>query len=424
MKVILALVGALLPFSMAQAALEGELWEVTAQMNIPGMPAGMGGSKNRVCTEKGDRKKAMQSKGSEKCKVTDFKESGNKITMTMECPEGTAVMETTYNAAHTEYNGTMKMTGKRGDMTMTMAGKKLGGCDLQVAQADREDSQAKSRAMQADMAAMTAKMKLDMEANKQQAFAKLKDSCTEGVTAMDSSKFAIPLCQGQYAAGQLHCMAQNAKDEKTRQSAKEYAQPAEDKAYCEAKKKEFCQNLQTPAGFMKAAKTEKVQGKGNEEHYTPPAAGERIPASSTFCGVKGPAIAANLCAKAVDGPEWSFLASTCPVEAKKSAATLCPKALQTEHYDYLGAYCPADAKPLWSKYCAGRAFTSVYAKDKKKLGMCTDLSIAMGGEEDPAEARVRPAAGHGIPTSTQGAVDAAKEGVNQSINKIKGLFGK
>ena len=423
MKTILALVAAL-PFTLAHAALEGELWEVTAQMNIPGMPAGMGGSKNRVCTEKGDRKKAMQSKGSEKCKVTDFKESGNKITMTMECPDGTAVMETTYNAARTEYNGTMNMKSKRGDMTMTMSGKKLGACDLQVAQADREDSQAKARAMQADMAAMTAKMKLDMEANKQQAFAKLKDSCTEGVTAMDSSKFAIPLCQGQMAAGQLHCMAQNAKDEKTRQSAKEYAQPAEDKAYCEAKKKEFCQNLQTPAGFMKAAKTEKVQGKGNEERNTPPPAGERIPASSAFCGVKGPAVAANLCAKAVDGPEWSFLASTCPVEAKKSAATLCPKALQTEHYDYLGAYCPADAKPLWSKYCAGRAFTSVYAKDKKKLGMCTELSVAMGEDEDPAEARARPAASHGIPTSTTQAVDAAKEGAAQTINKIKGLFGK
>ena len=423
MKTILALVAAL-PFTLAHAALEGELWEVTAQMNIPGMPAGMGGSKNRVCTEKGDRKKAMQSKESQKCKVTDYKEAGNKVTMTMECPEGTAVFETTYNAAHTEYNGTMNMKSKRGDMTMTMSGKKLGACDLQVAQADREDSQAKARAMQADMAAMTAKMKLDMEANKQQAFAKLKDSCTEGVTAMDSSKFAIPLCQGQMAVGQLHCMAQNAKDEKSRQSAKEYAQPAEDKAYCEAKKKEFCQNLQTPAGFMKAAKTEKVQGKGNEERYTPPPAGERIPASSTFCGVKGPAVAANLCAKAVDGPEWSFLASTCPVEAKKSAATLCPKALQTEHYDYLGSYCPADAKPLWSKYCAGRAFTSVYAKDKKKLSMCTDLSIAMGEDEDPAEARARPAASRGIPTSTTQAVDAAKEGAAQTINKIKGLFGK
>ena len=419
MKTILALVAAL-PFTLAHAALEGELWEVSAQMNIPGMPAGMGGSKNRVCTEKGDRKKAMQSKESQKCKVTDYKESGNKVTMTMECPEGTAVFETTYNAAHTEYNGTMKMTGKRGDMTMTMAGKKLGACDLQVAQQDREDSQAKARAMQADMAAMTAKMNADMEANKQQAFAKLKDSCTEGVSAMDAGKFAIPLCQGQQAVGQLHCMALNAKDEKTRQSAKEYAQPAEDRAYCEAKKKEFCQNLQTPAGFMKAAKTEKVQGKGNEEHYTPPPAGERIPASSAFCGVKGPTVAANLCSKAVEGPEWSFLASTCPAEAKKSAATLCPKALQTEHYDYLGAYCPADAKPLWTKYCAGRAFTSVYAKDKKKLGMCTDLSVAMAEDDDPAEARVH----RGIPTSTTQAVDAAKEAGQQTINKIKGLFGK
>jgi len=285
-KFILAALAAALPVTAAHAALDGELWEVTTQMNVPGMPAGMGTQKNRVCTEKGDRKKAMQSKGSEKCKVTDFKESGNKITVTMECPDGTATMENTYNAARTEYNGTVNMKSKRGDMTMTMAGKKLGSCDLQVAQADREDMQAKSRAMQADMAAMTAKMNADMEMNKAQAFAKLKTSCEEGLTAMDANKLALPLCQGKEAAGAQHCMAQNAKDPKQKEMFKQYSQPAEDRAFCEAKKKEFCTNLQTPAGFMKAAKT--------ENHLEKPA-GERIPTSSAFCGVKGATVAASLC---------------------------------------------------------------------------------------------------------------------------------
>ena len=418
MKLILAALAAALPISTAYAALEGELWEVSTQMNIPGMPAGMGGQKSRVCSEKGDAKKSMQGKGSEKCKMTDFKQSGNKYTMTMECPDGTAVIENTFNAARTEYNGTMNMKSKRGDMTMTMSGKKLGACDLQVAQADREDSQAKARAMQADMAAMTAKMKADMDVNKQKEFAKLKDGCTQGVTAMDARKFAMPLCQGQDAAYAAHCQAQSSKDENVRKAYKDYAMPAEDKAFCEAKKKEFCQNLQTHAGFLQAAKTEHIADKEDGDgtvHRRP--AGEHIPASSAFCGVKGATVAATLCKSAVDGPSWKFLATSCPAEAKASTAKLCPQALQTEHYDYLGAYCPADAKPLWSKYCAGRAFTSVYAKDKKKLGMCTDLSVAMGeGEPEPKASA--------IPTSTTQAVDAAKQGAAQTINKIKGLFGK
>src|SRR5213078_2739458 len=102
--------------------------------------------KQRVCTEKGDNKKVMQGKDSSKCKVADLKESGNKVTMTMQCAEGTMVMENTYNAAHTEYNGSMKMKSKDGEFAMTMSGKKLGACDVQAATAQREDSTKKALA--------------------------------------------------------------------------------------------------------------------------------------------------------------------------------------------------------------------------------------------------------------------------------------
>ena len=418
MKLILALAAAL-PISTAHAALEGELWEVTAQMNIPGMPAGMGGSKNRVCTEKGDRKKAMQSKGSEKCKVTDFKESGNKVTLTMECPDGTAVMETTYNAARTEYNGTMNMKSKRGDMTMTMAGKKLGACDLQVAQQDRADTAAAAKQMSADMAAMTAKMNADMEANKQQVFAKMKAGCDSAVTKMEYQDLAVALCDGKdpALAHGTHCLAKNSKSEKERQGFSQYALPPENQAFCEAKKKEFCGNLQTEAGFTKAAKAEHVTSETNDEgkRKATPAA-ERIPASSAYCGLKSATIATNLCSKAVTGESFGFLVQNCPAEAKSASAKLCPRAVETDHYNYVGAYCPVEAKAQYTKYCAGRDFTSMYQKkDKNKFQMCMALGTSV--EED------RSAASH-IPTSTQGAVDAAKQGVNQSINKIKGLFGK
>ena len=106
----------------------------------------------------------------------------------------------------------------------------------------------------------------------------------------------------------------------------------------------------------------------------------------------------------------------CPAEAKAASTKLCPRALETEHYNYLGSYCPVDAKAQYTKYCAGRDYTSMYQKaDKTKFQMCMALGTAV--EEDRSQAS------H-IPTSTQGAVDAAKQGVNQGINKIKGLFGK
>ena len=125
-------------FGAAGAAGTDELWEVTTQMNMAGMPPGMGTQTSQVCTEKGDPKKAM-TRGNDKCKVTDFRQSGNSVHMAMSCPEGDAVMDTTYNAARTEYKGTMKMTSRQGDMTMTMAGRKVGSCDAQQAKAQQQE---------------------------------------------------------------------------------------------------------------------------------------------------------------------------------------------------------------------------------------------------------------------------------------------
>ncbi|MDH4192309.1 MAG: hypothetical protein OEW21_19145, partial [Betaproteobacteria bacterium] len=50
-----------LPFAgTALAAGSDELWEVTTQMNIPGLPAGMGGSTQQVCRDKDPRKDATR----------------------------------------------------------------------------------------------------------------------------------------------------------------------------------------------------------------------------------------------------------------------------------------------------------------------------------------------------------------------------
>jgi hypothetical protein len=67
------------------------------------------------------------------CKVTDYKEQGNKITFAMKC-EGDNPMSGTgeYVYKGPSYVGTMTMTTQRGGQPMTMTmrytGKRLGDC--------------------------------------------------------------------------------------------------------------------------------------------------------------------------------------------------------------------------------------------------------------------------------------------------------
>src|SRR5438067_6984172 len=228
-KTIFALVAAF-PLAFAHAAGSDELWEVSSQMNMPGMPAGMGAQKHQVCTEKGDAKKAMSSRGSEKCKMTDFKQSGNKVTITMACPDGTATIENTYNAAHTEYNGTVKMTSKHGDMTMTMAGRKVGSCDAQQAKSERDAKVAVAKQQgekaQAQSAAIVAKSQAEEIAN-----------CQSAVDTMDMRKL------GSYA----HC---DQTDHCKTAMTIEHTKPVATK--CMANQAEFCKRYQTMDGFLKA----------------------------------------------------------------------------------------------------------------------------------------------------------------------------
>src|SRR5688500_20184799 len=69
---------AILSFPLAAlAAQDGEQWEIT--MNVPGMPSGMGGMTQQVCQDKDPKKQVVPGQQSEECKITDQKQSGNKI---------------------------------------------------------------------------------------------------------------------------------------------------------------------------------------------------------------------------------------------------------------------------------------------------------------------------------------------------------
>jgi hypothetical protein len=272
----IALAGALaVPFS-AGAQGKDELWEVSSQMNMPGMPAGMGAMTQRMCQDRDPAKQSAQGQNMEKCRVTERKQSGNTLTMTMACPDGTAVLEQTYNAARTEYKGSMRM----GDMVMNMSGRKVGNCDAQHARGEQNAQQAQ---MKADIDRAQAQLAADAKRGQEQAIR----NCTQAVETMDVEKLGIwgqchaqpDLCKGYVSAG----LDPGGKAQQS----------------CNASRAQLCAKYQTPDGYVRAAGSE---------------------STAKVCGLSAEAVKTSLCPKA---GATAFLGRYCPVEAKPLAQQHC-----------------------------------------------------------------------------------------------------
>jgi hypothetical protein len=330
----------------ALAANNGELWEVTTQMNVPGMPAGMGSNTSRVCNATGDPRKQAEAGPTQKCKVVDSKQSGNRFTMTLDCPEGRAVIENAYNAAHTEYKGSMKMTMRDGNqMTMNMAGRKVGSCDAEQAKRERDEQVASARRQGEQAQAMIA-------ANDKQQI----QNCAKAPEAMNLGLL------GTYA----RCdMMQGTCEQMAANDATKRVATA-----CLSSRAQLCKRYQTMEGFLKA--------NGSEE-----------------------------------------IAQACQLDRQALAASHCPRAAKGENLAYLARYCPAEAKPIAEQHCVGRSYTS--APQDKYSDFCSRYVAAASLESAPARRRAPQAAETPKPAQPQ---DGVTQGVQQGINKLKGLFGR
>jgi len=352
-SVILA--GALsLPLALFAAGSD-DLWEVTTQMNMPGMPAGMGTNTQQQCYEKDMRKNVTGRKGTEECKVTDFKESGNKLTITMSCPKNrSAVMEYVFNPARTEYKGTMRMKDGGQEMLMNMSGRKVGTCDVQKARSEREQARSEREGQIAAMKAQSDAARAQGEqAMKRSNEAQIAE-CGKAVETMDFGKLGM--------VGRCYRKSDDTCKSVMSSYAKTYP---EVQSACTAKTAEYCKRYQTQEGFAKAG-------------------GDKSAAES------------------------------CGLSADKVRASLCPGALKTESLDFLGRYCPNEAKPLAQKHCTGRDYTS------KEGGKYAVLCTAYLSNLDADDARQkRPASGQ-VPEKKS----PTQQGVDQGINKLKGLFGR
>lgn len=124
--------------ALAQSPVRPGRWEVTMQMQMPNSPVQLPEMKTTRCVtpeEAKDPSKSLptgpEGRGGQKsdCKMSDYKMTGNTATWKMVCTSPQP-MTSTGEMTFTEdsYNGTMKVDMQQGQMTMKMAGKRVGDC--------------------------------------------------------------------------------------------------------------------------------------------------------------------------------------------------------------------------------------------------------------------------------------------------------
>ena len=111
-------------------------WEVVMNMQMPNMPASMPEMKSTQCITPEQLAKDPASglprgmdQTSKDCTVSDFKVDGSTVSWKMACT-GQMKMSGTGEMTFKDdtYAGVMRMTMPQGEMTMKLAGKRLGDC--------------------------------------------------------------------------------------------------------------------------------------------------------------------------------------------------------------------------------------------------------------------------------------------------------
>jgi len=244
----------------------------------------MGGQTQRVCQGDDPERRAKSEKDQKDCKVTDKKQTATRLQVMVTCKQGTMTIDQQYNAARTEFKGSMKMNTKDGDFTINTTGRKVGACNVQ--QANRERDEKIEGIKQQHATAMAA----GAAAQKQHAETQIKQ-CAAAVDNMQWNGLGM---YGQcYKKADANC--------KSSMDASNQMSPEIAKS-CNARVVEFCKRYQTQEGFLKA--------KGDEN-------------AAQMCGVTTASIKEAQCPKAAQSESLAFLGSYCPVEAKPIAQQHC-----------------------------------------------------------------------------------------------------
>jgi len=249
----------------------GDLWEVTSQMSMEGMPMAMPVNTQKVCSPKTWTEPPGGS-ADKTCEIHDFKSSATGTTWKVRCagpPAMTGDGEITRSGPDA-YKGTMTMSmGDEGSMTMKLSGRRLGDCDR--AESKRE------------MAQLRGKVEAQVAAAQQQATAAQQHAADAKVTT----------CKGAVDAMDLRSM-------------KAY------ESYCTdmAIKDMFCAHLGTLEGFQLVCERPADSGTGLAD-------------AASYCGKNPEALRKPICEQALDKLSLDLLGSCCPVQGKDLALREC-----------------------------------------------------------------------------------------------------
>jgi hypothetical protein len=124
-----------LPMVASAAGPKAGKWQVTMEMDMPGMPMKMPPQTFTQCITKEQAEnpqetlpKASRNQNSD-CKLQDYKVDGNKVTWKLECPKEKMTGTGSASYENDAYTATMHMSMPDHEMTMKYAGKRIGDCD-------------------------------------------------------------------------------------------------------------------------------------------------------------------------------------------------------------------------------------------------------------------------------------------------------
>ena len=160
-SVLMCALALLLPTLVdAQQVEPGDQWEVTQQMQMPGMGMSMPARTQKLCAPKNSDKPAgIPEPEDSDCETYDVQQRGTTTTFKMRCTGKNAMTgagEMTYQGRDS-YKGQMTMTMDGETMTMKMAGKRTGDCDAGKLKRDVAAAQAQGDKMQAQQCAEAAR---------------------------------------------------------------------------------------------------------------------------------------------------------------------------------------------------------------------------------------------------------------------------
>jgi hypothetical protein len=348
----------------APAQQTGELWEMTSQMSMQGMPAGMiPAQTQQVCQGQNfDRTPGEEDRS--KCTISNMRQSPTRIQYDVRCegnPPVTGSADYQFEANRTRMKGTMRMVTRDGEMVMQMTGRKVGACNPQEAQRAQQKQVDDFKKQAADM---------QKQGDDEQIRA-----CRQDLDKMQPGFGLVGLC----AAGeQAYCSAASSVSSAVRTA-------------CTADMKTFCSRYQTRDGLLKIG-TRK----------------DTLDQVGKMCKQPVASVRARLCPAAVKEDALRFVAQHCPAEARVIAQRECggrafSVAEGSKYFEFCGSYRGAVAD-------AGD-------DDSRSSGTLSKPAAARpAAQSQPSQASQ--------PAQPAAPADAASQAIQEGLGKLKGLFGR